>query len=131
MNINESDSAYDALRPEVMENRQGILIRQKKELRNMLGKRKSGRHVNASISRELQRRGIVHFPKDIPMSQSAIVMLTMHGSPGERQLEALFNAMREDASEASQHDGAMVARSRRLTEKGLAVKDRRQEETSR
>ena len=93
-----------------------------------MGSRKSGRHVNASISNELRRWGIVHFPKNIPMPQSAIVMLTMHGSPGERQLEALFNARREDESEASQHDGAMVARSRRLIEKGLAVKDRRQEE---
>ena len=38
MMITENVSALDSLRLEVMENRQGILIRQKKELRNMLGK---------------------------------------------------------------------------------------------
>jgi DNA-binding transcriptional regulator YiaG len=128
MSINEIVSAFDSLRLEVMETRQGILIRQKKVLRNMLGKSKSGRHVNASISYELQRRGIVHFPKDIPMSQSAIVLLTMRGSPGEWQLEAFLNATREDASEASRQDGAMVARSRRVIENGLDVKDQLQGE---
>jgi DNA-binding transcriptional regulator YiaG len=124
MNINKIISAFDALRLEVIEARPGILIRQKKELRDMLGNSKSGRHVNASISYELRRRGIVHFPKDIPMSQSSIVMLTMRGSLGERQLAGIVDAIREDSSEASHQDGAPFTRSRRSTEEGISVTDR-------
>jgi len=79
MNTSENLRAFDELRQEVI--RCGILILQKRDLRNMLGKAKSGRHVNDSISYELHRRGIVHFAKDIPMPQDAIVMLTIRGSP--------------------------------------------------
>ena len=109
MSINQIVSAVDSLRLEIM--KAGILIRTKKALRNMLGKRKSGRHVNASISNELQRRGIVHFPKNIPMSQSAIVILAMRGSPGERQLQGFAKATSEDSNKAIEQDSTMVARS--------------------
>ncbi len=46
-----------------------ILVLTKKELRDMLNKRRSGRHVNDSISKQLQQRGIVHFPKNMPLDQ--------------------------------------------------------------
>jgi len=120
--IGENFSAFDALRQEVI--RCGILHRQKKELRDMLGKRKSGRHVNNSISHELQRRGIVHFPKEIPMPQFDIVVLTMIGSLGVRQLERLFNATHEDLNRVSQQGPALDAESWPSIERGVSVSDR-------
>ena len=72
----------DRLREEIV--RSGILETQKKDLRNILGKKRSGAVVDASISRELCRRGIVHFPAAIPASQDAIVFLAMRGSRSEK-----------------------------------------------
>jgi len=106
MIIDESFSAFDALRREVMEARRGILILQKKELMDMVGKRRSGRRVNALIRDQLKRRGIVHFPKDMPMSQSDFVVLAMLGTIGQRRLERLLIATREDSKQASQQDRA-------------------------
>lgn len=118
----ENVGSFDALRREVI--RRGILSLQKKELRDLLGKRKSGRHVNNSIRHELQRRGIVHFPKEIPMSQLDIVVLTMTGSPGVRQLERLFNAAQEELNRVFRQGPAPGTESWPSVERGVSVSDR-------
>jgi DNA-binding XRE family transcriptional regulator len=122
MIIDENFGDFDALRQEVV--RCGILYLQKRELRNTLGKKKSGRHVNDSISHELQRRGIAHFPKNIPMSQCDIVVLTMIGSPGMRQLERFLDAMREDSNQVSRRIPATAAEPSPSIEGGVSASER-------
>jgi hypothetical protein len=68
----------------------------KKELRNMLGKARSGEIVNYLISSELHRRGIVHLPRKIPMAQDALVILALRGSQNEKELEEFASAIRQD-----------------------------------
>jgi hypothetical protein len=74
--------------------RRGTLTHRKRDLTDLLGMRKSGRHVNDSISHELYRRGVVHYSKHPLMSQDDIVMLTMRGSIEEKSLERFAAAIR-------------------------------------
>jgi hypothetical protein len=113
---------FDALRREVIEC--GISIRQKKELREMMGKRKSGRHVNASISHELQRRGIVHLPKVILMSQLDMIILTVRGTPGERLMDRLVNALLDESDRACRQDSAQGAELGSPISRSVLVTDR-------
>ena len=71
-----------------------ILRLHKKHLSNLLGKKRSGPAVDATICSELRRRGIVHLPKVMPAHQGGLVLLAMQGSRGEKELEEFATAIR-------------------------------------
>jgi hypothetical protein len=98
MSVFESSvGSFDSLRREVI--LRGLLIVTQRTLRDLLGKRRNGPRVNASISDELQMRGILHSPKNLPTSQDHIVILTMRGSPGERALTRYHEDTRKESGQ--------------------------------
>lgn len=82
----EFDRLFDEVR------RSGIKRILKRDLRQMAGTKRSGTHVNQAISFELHRRGIVHYPPAIPMSQQSLIFLAMRGSKEELLLNEFMEA---------------------------------------
>ena len=95
--VDEQDRNFDALRQEVMDAPKGILRVQMKDLRGLECKSKLGRRVNESIEKHLQKFGISHFPKELPLDQNALVDLAMRGSTGEKLLQQYVRSVRREA----------------------------------
>src|SRR5262249_31162248 len=60
---------------------QGVLSLRMGQLRDAYGAQRLGIQVRTNISEELGRRGIVHYPVELPESQNAWVRLFKLGTP--------------------------------------------------
>ncbi len=69
---------YDELNQEV-ENNQGVLTISMMNLRQIHGNKRLGPHVNAAISRTLQKLGLKHYPTPLTNSENHKVRIYRRG----------------------------------------------------
>jgi hypothetical protein len=66
---------------QVLDNRDGVLSISMEDLRNAHGEERLGTYVRASISQDLQRKGIGHHPSTLPSYQHEYVVLYRVATP--------------------------------------------------
>lgn len=78
--MNEEISDFDELNEAVKGNGDLLTIRVR-ELRDIHGAERLGSIVRENISKELEARGIGHFPEELPANQYEFVRLFKKGTP--------------------------------------------------
>ncbi|TRW94783.1 hypothetical protein FNJ84_18115 [Paracoccus sp. M683] len=83
---------------ELVDKWQGVVTCSMELLRDAAGAQKLGKHVVKGISDELAKRGLRHYPKDLPLVQWESARIYRVGTPAGKLIAAVLDIDDEDSN---------------------------------
>ena len=91
--MNEEEIEFKTFKElsDLVDERQGVVTCKMEHLRDAAGAQKLGKHVVAGISDELAKRGLRHYPEDLPLVQWESARIYRVGSPTGKLIAAVLD----------------------------------------